>query len=51
MPVLTPSLVYAAYRRALRFGVFWGLRPEERKAPDLYRFIREVFRPLVEGVR
>jgi hypothetical protein len=42
MPALTPSLVYAAYRRALRFGVFWRLRPEERVLLFLARRLRAI---------
>jgi hypothetical protein len=45
MPALTPSLVYAAYRRALRFGVFWRLRPEERAILVLASRLRAIRSP------
>ena len=46
-PPLTPQLVSAAYRRALRFGAFWRLRPEERAILLLARRLQAIKSPLL----
>ena len=42
---ITPSLVSAAYKRSLRFGAFWRLRPEERAILLLARRLRAIKSP------
>jgi hypothetical protein len=42
---ITPSLVSAAYKRSLRFGVFWRLKPEERAILLLARKLKAVKSP------
>ena len=44
-PPLTPQLVSAAYRRALRFGAFWRLRPKERALLILSRRLKAIKSP------
>jgi tRNA A37 threonylcarbamoyladenosine synthetase subunit TsaC/SUA5/YrdC len=39
---ITPSLVFAAYKRALRYGAYWRLRPEERAILLLARSLRAI---------
>jgi len=48
--LVTPELVSAAYRRALRFGTFWRLRPEERAVLILARRLKAVKSPVLRGV-
>ena len=47
---MTPELVSAAYRRALRFGTFWRLRPEERAVLILARRLRAIKSPVLREV-
>jgi hypothetical protein len=42
---ISPQLVSAAYKRSLRFGVFWRLRPEERAILFLARRLRAIKSP------
>lgn len=49
-PTLTPSLVSAAYRRAIRFGLYWRLEPEERAILYLTRKLREIRSPTLREV-
>jgi len=42
---ITPSLVSAAYKRSLRYGAFWRLRPEERAILLLARRLRAIKSP------
>jgi len=42
---ITPSLVSAAYKRSLRYGAFWRLRPEERAILFLARRLRAIKSP------
>jgi hypothetical protein len=42
---ITPSLVSAAYKRALRYGAYWRLRPEERALLLLARRLRAIKSP------
>jgi len=42
---ITPSLVSAAYKRSLRYGAFWRLRPEERALLFLARRLRAIKSP------
>ncbi|MCC5998906.1 MAG: hypothetical protein LM573_07490 [Thermofilum sp.] len=42
---ISPQLVSAAYKRSLRFGVFWRLRPEERAILLLARRLRAIKSP------
>jgi len=42
---ITPSLVSAAYKRALRYGAYWRLRPEERALLFLARSLRAIKSP------
>ena len=48
--LVTPELVSAAYRRALRFGTFWRLRPEERAVLILARRLRAIKSPVLREV-
>jgi hypothetical protein len=47
---VTPELVSAAYKRALRFGAFWRLRPEERAVLILARRLRAIRSPVLREV-
>jgi len=47
---ITPELVSAAYRRALRFGTFWRLRPEERAVLVLARRLKAVKSPVLREI-
>jgi hypothetical protein len=47
---ITPQLVSAAYKRALRFGAFWRLRPEERAVLILARRLRAIRSPVLREV-
>ncbi|MCC5998249.1 MAG: hypothetical protein LM573_04160 [Thermofilum sp.] len=42
---ISPQLVSAAYKRSLRFGTFWRLRPEERALLFLARRLRAIKSP------
>jgi hypothetical protein len=42
---ISPQLVSAAYKRSLRFGTFWRLRPEERALLLLARRLRAIKSP------
>ena len=42
---ITPSFVSVAYKRSLRFGTFWRLRPEERAILILARGLRAIKSP------
>jgi len=42
---ITPSLVSAAYKRSLRYGAYWRLRPEERALLFLARRLRAIKSP------
>jgi len=42
---ITPSLVSAAYKRSLRFGAYWRLRPEERAILLLARRLKAIKSP------
>ncbi|MEZ0345265.1 MAG: hypothetical protein ABWK01_01770 [Infirmifilum sp.] len=42
---LSPTLVSAAYRRSLRFGTFWRLKPEERAILLLARRLKAIRSP------
>ena len=42
---ITPSLVSAAYKRSLRYGAYWRLRPEERAILLLARRLRAIKSP------
>jgi len=42
---ITPSLVSAAYKRSLRLGVFWRLKPEERAILLLARKLKAIKSP------
>jgi len=42
---ISPQLVSAAYKRSLRFGTFWRLRPEERAILLLARRLRAIKSP------
>jgi hypothetical protein len=42
---ISPQLVSAAYKRSLRFGAFWRLRPEERAILLLARRLRAIKSP------
>ncbi|MEM1510465.1 MAG: hypothetical protein QW096_11435 [Thermofilaceae archaeon] len=39
---MTPELVSAAYKRALRLGLYWRLKPEERAILALARRLRAI---------
>lgn len=47
---MTPKLVSDAYKRALRFGAFWRLRPEERAVLVLARRLRAIRSPVLRQV-
>jgi hypothetical protein len=47
---VTPELVSAAYKRALRFGAFWRLRPEERAVLILARRLKAIKSPVLREV-
>jgi uncharacterized membrane protein len=42
---ITPSLLSAAYKRALRYGAYWRLKPEERAILLLARRLRAIKSP------
>ena len=42
---ISPQLVSAAYKRSLRFGTFWRLRPEERAILLLARRLKAIKSP------
>jgi uncharacterized membrane protein len=42
---ISPQLVSAAYKRSLRFGTFWRLRPEERALLFLARRLKAIKSP------
>jgi tRNA A37 threonylcarbamoyladenosine synthetase subunit TsaC/SUA5/YrdC len=42
---ISPQLVSAAYKRALRYGAYWRLRPEERAILLLARRLRAIKSP------
>ncbi|MEM4455353.1 MAG: hypothetical protein QXT28_11615 [Thermofilaceae archaeon] len=44
---VTPELVSAAYKRALRLGLYWRLKPEERAILALARRLRAIKSPLL----
>ena len=50
LPPVTPELVRAAYRRSLRFGTYWRLRPEERAVLFFARFIKLIRSPELRRV-
>ncbi len=50
LPPVTPELVRAAYKRALRHGTYWRLRPEERAVLFFARFIRLIRSPALREV-
>jgi len=50
LPPVTPELVRAAYRRALRYGTYWRLRPEERAVLFFARFIKLIRSPALRRV-
>ncbi len=45
---ITPSLVSAAYKRSLRYGAYWRLRPEERALLFLARRLRAIKSPTLK---
>jgi uncharacterized membrane protein len=45
---ITPSLLSAAYKRSLRYGAFWRLRPEERAILLLARRLRAIKSPTLK---
>jgi len=49
-PQITPQLVSTAYKRALRFGAFWRLRPEERAVLILARKLKAIKSPVLREV-
>ncbi|MEM3931807.1 MAG: hypothetical protein QXQ95_08280, partial [Thermofilum sp.] len=42
---ISPQLVSAAYKRALRYGAYWRLRPEERALLFLARRLKAIKSP------
>ncbi|MHB9302333.1 hypothetical protein [Thermofilum pendens] len=48
VPSLTPSLVSAAYKRALRLGTFWRLSAEERALLKLAGRLKAIKSPLLK---
>jgi len=42
---ISPQLVSAAYKRSLRYGAFWRLRPEERAILLLARRLKAIKSP------
>ena len=49
-PEITPSMVSAAYKRALRYGTYWRLRPEERTILLLARRLRAIKSPTLRQI-
>jgi len=47
-PQVTPQLVSAALRRAMRYGIFWRLAPEERALLFLARRLRCIKSPALK---
>ncbi|MDW8004984.1 MAG: hypothetical protein RMI04_09260 [Thermofilaceae archaeon] len=47
---VTPGLVSAALKRAIRYGVFWRLKPEERAILFLARKLKSIKSPLLREV-
>ena len=45
---VTPTLVSAAYKRAVRLGLYWRLKPEERAILTLARKLRAVKSPALK---
>jgi hypothetical protein len=44
---ISPELISAAYKRALRYGAYWRLRPEERALLFLARRLRAIKSPVL----
>ncbi|MEM4004430.1 MAG: hypothetical protein QXM43_02205 [Desulfurococcaceae archaeon] len=47
---VTPELVSAALKRALRFGLYWRLKPEERAILCLSKKLRAIKSPLLKEI-
>jgi hypothetical protein len=44
---ISPELISAAYKRALRYGAYWRLRPEERALLFLARRLKAIKSPVL----
>ncbi|MEM4444572.1 MAG: hypothetical protein QXJ21_04300 [Thermofilum sp.] len=47
---VTPALVSAAYKRALRLGLYWRLEPEERAILALARKLKAIKSPTLREI-
>ncbi|MEM0043070.1 MAG: hypothetical protein QXM80_03660 [Thermofilaceae archaeon] len=47
---VTPELVSAALKRALRFGLYWRLKPEERAILCLSKRLKAIKSPLLKEI-
>ena len=50
LPPVTPQLVRAAYKRALRYGTYWRLTPEQRATLYFARHIKIIRAPALRQV-